>query len=120
MISFLLCAPAGAQPAARGARAVAPGELSLELGVRVGAEHRTYNLAMLEGDCADVKNTGTTYEDSIQVCASPSARGAQLRVSWTLKSGPNQYRSSWATVVAPGGTVEVGQAGGAMLTLKRR
>ncbi|MDB4962114.1 MAG: hypothetical protein JWP01_2113 [Myxococcales bacterium] len=119
-IVFTLCAPALAQPVApkpAPAVIVTAVPVKLELTVKVGAETRTHQLVIPEDSCGTVQDKAAAYEDTIRVCTILRPTGMKLEVDWSVRTGPNEYRTSWGAYVTRGTTLDVGRTGAARFTL---
>lgn len=81
----------------------------VELGIASGNETRVYRVAVNLGDCAEVsaEDRERDRSDDISVCAESAATGVLVRSKWNVRSGRASYRSSWSSVVARNGRVEL-------------
>ena len=118
----MLCAPALADtpkvtPLPSPPTTVQP--LQVRLTVKTGADTRTHEVAVFDQGCNRVQDKSSTYEDDINLCTRPAPQGVLIEVSWQTRSGPNEYRTSSATVLPrKGGTFEVGRTNGTRFTLQ--
>jgi hypothetical protein len=93
--------------------------LQVRLTVKTGTDTRTHEVAVFDQGCNRVQDKSSAYEDDINLCTRPATQGVLVEVSWQTRSGPNEYRTSSATVMPrKGGTFEVGRTGGTRFTLQ--
>lgn len=124
IVTFLLCGPAVAQPAAP-APAPAPrpaptaaAPLRVELTVTTATAARTHQVLVLEGDCATVWERGADYLDDIEVCTGPQPSGVTVRTKWRVNEGSSEYKASWTSVIARSGArIEGGRTGNVRFAL---
>jgi hypothetical protein len=114
-IVLTLGAPALAQPAP--APIVAAKPLELQLTVKAGTSTRTHQLVISEDSCGRVQEKTRDFEDEIHVCSIVKRDGARLEANWKVREKMTEYHVSWTSVVARGGTVEVGRQGDVRFTL---
>jgi hypothetical protein len=95
-----------------------PAPLHFQLGVKQGADARSYQLLVGEDSCGGITSKVADREDKIRVCAQGTQQGVRIRVDWTLSSKAGEYRTDFESVVQRGATIELGQAGGVRLTLQ--
>jgi hypothetical protein len=119
-IVFTLCGPALAQPVMVKpvpAPIVTAVPVKLELTVKAGNDTRTHQLVIPEDSCGTVQEKAVDHEDTIRVCSIIRPTGMKLEVDWAVRTGPNEYRSSWGAFVTRGTTLDVGRSGGVRFTL---
>ena len=100
--------------------AAADTPLHFQLGVKQGADARTYQLVLGEQSCGGISNKANDHEDKIRVCASadPKGGGSRVKVDWTVSSSKTEYRTDFESVIPRGGVIDVGLTGGVRLSLQ--
>lgn len=115
----LLAAPALAQPQPSPAPAP-PAPLAIQLTVKAGSATRVYDVAMFDHACSKVEDRASAYEDEIEVCTRPAARGVAVEVQWHTRNGATEYKTTSSTIMRRGAQFEVGRAGGTRFALAIR
>lgn len=123
-LTFLLCAPALANPqpapAPAPARApVAAASVTLSIVVASAGAVRTYDLVIGEHGCGTVQEKTAAYEDELRVCSVVATNGLRLELDAATRARGTEYRSRAEMVLArKGATAQIGRAGGVRFTVK--
>lgn len=120
-LTFLLCAPALAnpQPAPAPRAPVAAASVTLSIAVASAGAVRTYDLVIGEQGCGTVQEKTAAYEDELRVCSIVATNGLRLELDGATRARGTEYRSRAEMVLArKGATAQIGRAGGVRFTVK--